>query len=100
MAFLAAAPSDQALSIQGGLIAQLLPLLVMVAVFYLFLLRPQQQQQKRRQEMLGKLKRGDKVLTVGGLYGEIVAMRDDVLTVRLADNVDVRMTRSGIAQVE
>jgi preprotein translocase subunit YajC len=99
MLIFAAAAPDPALSLQGGFIAQFLPLLIMLVVFYLFLLRPQQQQQKRRQEMLAKLKRGDKILTVGGLYGEIVAMREDILTVRLADNVEVRVTRNGVAQV-
>ena len=75
------------------------PLLVMLVAFYFFLIRPQQQQQKKRQEMLNKLERGDKILTIGGLQGEIVAIRDDVLTVRLADNVEVKLHRSGVGQV-
>lgn len=85
---------------QVSLAAQLFPFFIVIVAFYFFLLRPQQQQQKRRQEMLSKLKRGDKILTLGGLYGEIISMRDDVLTVRLADNVEVRLNRSGVSQVE
>ncbi|HHT25715.1 MAG TPA: preprotein translocase subunit YajC [Firmicutes bacterium] len=80
-------------------ILQFVPLLVMLVAFYFFLIRPQQQQQKKRQEMLNKLERGDKILTIGGLQGEIVAIRDDVLTVRLADNVEVKLHRSGVGQV-
>ncbi|HHW10083.1 MAG TPA: preprotein translocase subunit YajC [Firmicutes bacterium] len=81
------------------MIAQVIPFLIVLLMFYFLLLRPQQIQQKRRQEMLSKLKRGDRILTVGGLYGEIVAMRDDVLTVRLADNVEVKMTKNGVSSV-
>jgi preprotein translocase subunit YajC len=84
----------------GGLFAQFVPLLVMLLAFYFFLLRPQQQQSKRRQEMLSKLERGQKVITVGGLHGEIVAIREDVLTLRIAEKVEVKINRTGVAQVQ
>jgi preprotein translocase subunit YajC len=99
MTFLAAATPSGVSPIQAGLVAQLFPFFVVIVAFYFFLVRPQQQQQKRRQEMLSALKRGDKILTLGGLHGEIVSMRDDVLTVRLADNVEVRLARMGVSQI-
>lgn len=99
MTFLAAATPSGVSPAQAGLIAELFPLFVIVVAFYFFLMRPQQKQQKRREEMLSALKRGDKILTIGGLHGEIMSMRDDMLTVRLADNVEVRLARAGVSQV-
>ncbi|NLN19905.1 MAG: preprotein translocase subunit YajC [Firmicutes bacterium] len=98
MTFLTAAGGDVS-AVQAGLVAQLFPLFMVLVAFYFFLVRPQQQQQKQREKMLSALKRGDKILTIGGLHGEIVSMRDDVLTVRLAENVEVRMSRSGVSRV-
>lgn len=97
MTLLAAAPA--AVAGQSALFSQFIPLLVMLLAFYFLLLRPQQQQQKKRQEMLSKLERGDKIVTVGGLHGEIVAIREDILTVKLADKVEIKMSRNGVAQV-
>jgi len=99
MLLTAAAEAPAAAPAGAPIIAQVIPFLIVLLMFYFLLLRPQQIQQKRRQEMLSKLKRGDRILTVGGLYGEIVAMRDDVLTVRLADNVEVKMTKNGVSSV-
>lgn len=76
----------------------LLPFIIMFGVFYLFLLRPQQAQQKRRREMLGELRRGDKVSTVSGIHGEITAIREDVITLRIAEGVEVKINRSGVGQ--
>ncbi|HEX6972368.1 MAG TPA: preprotein translocase subunit YajC [Limnochordia bacterium] len=83
----------------GSLLELLLPFVVMFLVFYFLLIRPQQQQQRKRKKMLGELKRGDRVVTVGGLHGEITALRDDVLTLRIADKVEVKISRSGVSHV-
>ncbi|TMI84666.1 MAG: preprotein translocase subunit YajC [Bacillati bacterium ANGP1] len=74
----------------------LLPLLVVFAVFYAFLIRPQQKQQKRHREMLGRLKKGDRVLTRGGLYGVVMEVKDNDLMLELAQNVRVRADRSAV----
>ena len=74
----------------------LLPLLVVFAVFYVFLIRPQQKQQKRHREMLGRLKKGDRVLTRGGLYGVVMEVKDNDLMLELAQNVRVRADRSAV----
>lgn len=78
----------------------LLPFLAMLAVFYFLLIRPQVQQQKKRQEMLGSLKVGDKVITIGGIHGEITALTDDEVRLRVADKVELRMSRQSIGQVK
>ncbi|NMB24679.1 MAG: preprotein translocase subunit YajC [Firmicutes bacterium] len=84
----------------GGVFALFMPFIIMLAVFYLFLIRPQQKQQKERQNMLNALKKGDKVITVGGIHGEITAIKDDELTLKIADRVEIRVSRSGIARAQ
>ncbi|MDR7415868.1 MAG: preprotein translocase subunit YajC [Armatimonadota bacterium] len=72
---------------------------LLLAVFYFLLIRPQQQQQRRRREMLAKLKKGDRVVTVGGLHGTIVDVHGDEITLELAPNVRVRADRSAVGSV-
>ena len=67
-----------------------------VFVFYFMLIRPQRQQQKKRQDMIDALKVGDKVITTGGIYGEITEIKDKSLRVKIAQGVVLRMDRSGI----
>lgn len=78
--------------------ANLVPIIILFGAFYFIIMRPQQQQQKKRREMLGELKKGDQVVTVGGMYGTITAIQDDVLTLRIAEKVEVKMARSGISR--
>lgn len=87
------------LQVQGevSIWSAIMPFVIMMGVFYLFLLRPQQVQQKKRREMLSALRRGDKVVTVGGIHGEITAIRDDVITLAIADGVEIKISRNGIA---
>ena len=84
---------------QGNLLSLFMPFIIMMVVFYVFLIRPQQKQQKERQNMLNALKKGDKVVTIGGIHGEITALKDDVITLRVADKVEIRISRSGIGRV-
>jgi len=77
-------------------VTSLLPLLVLFAVFYVMLIRPQQVQQKKYREMLARLKKGDRVLTRGGLYGVILDVKDNDLTLELAQNVRVRADRTAV----
>jgi len=77
----------------------LIYLLVIVAFFYLFLIRPQQKQHKQRLAMLNNLKKGDKIVNHGGVIGTIVDVRDDKITVRIADKVEVNMLKEGVAKV-
>ncbi len=79
--------------------AGLIPLLVFFGIFYFLLIRPQQKQQKARQEMLNNLKKGDKITTIGGIYGIIKEVREDELTVKLGENLTVKMARHGVERV-
>jgi preprotein translocase subunit YajC len=80
-------------------IAQLLPLVVIFAVFYFIAIRPQQAQQRRHREMLGRLKKGDRVLTRGGLYGVVVELKDNRILLELAQNVRVQADRTAVQAV-
>ncbi|MFO7310522.1 MAG: preprotein translocase subunit YajC [Bacillota bacterium] len=84
----------------AGMFGSLLPLILMFAVFYFLLIRPQMQQQKKRKEMLDSLKVGDKVITVGGIHGEITALKDDEVQLRIADKVEIRLSRQGVGHVK
>ncbi len=75
------------------------PIILMVVIFYFLLWRPQKKQQKKRQEMLESLKPGAKIVTVGGVMGNIVSLHDDYLIVRIADKVEIKITRAAVAQV-
>ena len=76
-----------------------LPVLIMVVIFYFMLYRPQKKQQKKRQVLLDSLKKGQKVLTIGGIHGEIVTLSEDTAVLRVAEKVEMTFARSAIAQV-
>ena len=86
----------------GGLLATpLFPIILMLGVMWFFLIRPQQKKQKEHKEMINRLKKGDRVVTSGGLYGRITGVTDNTLTVEIADKVRVKVSRahvSGLAQ--
>ncbi len=72
---------------------------VLIAIFWFLLLRPQRQEQKRREEMIKSLQRGARVVTMGGLHGTIVDLAEDTAILRIADKVEVTVSRSSVAQV-
>jgi preprotein translocase subunit YajC len=78
---------------------QLLFLLGMVVVFYLFMLRPQQQQRKALSKMLAALKRGDQVVTTAGMRGEVVAVEEKTVTLKFHGDTRIDFDKSAIAQV-
>jgi preprotein translocase subunit YajC len=78
----------------------LLPIVVIMVIFYALLILPAQRRQKKTQAMLNALKNGDKVVTTGGLYGTIVGLEGDALQLRIADQVKVKVARSAIAGVQ
>jgi len=83
----------------GGLV-QLLPILLIIAVFYVLLIRPQQKRQKELQETISQLKSGDKIVTTGGIIGTITNVRDTSFLIRSADKSILEISRSAIAGVE
>ena len=85
----------------GGLLVQLLPLILIFAIFYFLLIRPQQKKMKEHREMLGALKRGDRVITGGGIIGTITKVRDDSeeIEVEIGQGVKIRVVRGTIGSL-
>lgn len=83
-----------------GAIGQFLPLILIFAIMYFLLIRPQQKKAKEHKNMVDTLRRGDLVVTAGGLIGKVSKVKDDnEVEVELADGVKVRVVQSTIAQV-
>jgi len=80
----------------GGGITQLLPLILMFLVFYFLLIRPQQKRTKEHREMLANLKRGDEIVTSGGVLGRITGLTERYVTLEVAEKIRLRVLRSHI----
>jgi len=76
----------------------MLLLIIMFGIFYFLIIRPQQKQQKEHQAMLDALKKGDKILTVGGLYAEIVKVEEDFIKIKLNDTTIVKLDRAFVSR--
>ena len=83
---------------QGGLIAQLLPLIILVVIFYFLLIRPQQKRNKEHREMLEALAVGDEVITSSGLMGSVVELHESHVLINLGDS-KVRMQRHAVQSI-
>ncbi|MFW6035902.1 MAG: preprotein translocase subunit YajC [Halothermotrichaceae bacterium] len=81
-------------------LSMILPFVIVIGIFWFFIIRPQQKQQKQRQEMLDNLQAGDEVVTIGGIKGKIVKIKENTVRLRVSSNVDIDMTRKGIGSVE
>ncbi|HAM35809.1 MAG TPA: preprotein translocase subunit YajC [Elusimicrobia bacterium] len=84
---------------QPNLWVNMIPIAAIFVIFYFFLIRPQQKQARQHQNMLESLKKGDKILTTGGLYGTIVGIKGPDLEVRFAENVKLIVARSAVAKL-
>lgn len=81
----------------GGIISLILPFVLMFVIFYFLLIRPQQKKQKTRNAMLSALKKGDKIVTIGGLHGTIVEITDDIVVVKVNDVTKLTFDRGSIS---
>lgn len=70
-----------------------------ILIFYFMIIRPQQKRQKERQQMVDSLKKGDKIITAGGIHGTIVGIEDKTALVQIADNVKIKVDRSTIGTI-
>ena len=82
---------------QGGGLMSLMPFVALIIIFYFLLIRPQQKKAKEHRTMLTALKKGDKIITSGGLHGEITGLTDDAIIVEIAPKVRVKISRGSIA---
>jgi len=84
---------------QGGGLGAFVPLILMFVIFYFLLIRPQQKKAKQHRELLTALKKGDKVVSSGGLHGVITGLADDIITMEIAPKVRVKVSRGSISGV-
>ena len=85
---------------EGGAFAQFLPLILIFAIMYFLLIRPQQKKMKEHQAMIEAVRRGDQVITQGGIVGKVTKVKDDgEVEVEIADGVKVRVVKATLAQV-
>ena len=88
----------------GDMISMILMMVVMVAVFYFMLIRPQRKKDKQVKEMLNNLKHGDRITTIGGIYGTITGIKDDTITLAVGQKggapMEMTVARWAIRQVE
>lgn len=83
----------------GNFLISMLPFILIFAILYLLILRPQAKKQKERQKLLDALEKGDKVVTIGGVHGKIMAFKDDNKTIilKVDDNVKLDVDRTAIS---
>ena len=84
----------------GNTVVSILMILVIFAIFYFLLVRPQMKRQKDHQAMVNSLKKGDKIVTSGGIHGTIVGIKDDVAVIKIAEDVKIEVSKSCVAAVK
>jgi preprotein translocase subunit YajC len=94
----AAAPA--APSPQEQMLHMVAILAITVGIFYFMIIRPQQKRQKETEAMLSSIRKGDRVLTTGGIYGVVVGTKDDVVVLKVSDDVKLEFSRASIVQVK
>ena len=95
------AAAAEAVNPVAALLGTFLPMILIFVVFYFFLIRPQRKKDKQVKEMLNNLKAGDRICTIGGIYGTIVGIKDDTVTLSVGrDNLSMVVARWGIRSVE
>lgn len=84
----------------GGTLGFLLPMVLIFAIMYFLIFRPQAKKQKQQQAMIEAIKKGDKVVTAGGIYGTVAGIKEKekTLIIKIAENVKIEVTKSSIAK--
>jgi len=80
-------------------VAFIIILVAMLVLMYFLLIRPQRAQQRRAQDMLSALKPGDEVITIGGIYGDVIEVEEDKVVLEIAEDVHIEVTRKAIANI-
>ena len=84
----------------AGLLGTAVPMILIIVIFYFFLIRPQNKKQKETQRMLSALKKGDKVVTIGGIHGVISSVKENTVIVKVDDDCKIEFNRTAISTVE
>ncbi|MBW1752881.1 MAG: preprotein translocase subunit YajC [Deltaproteobacteria bacterium] len=82
---------------QAGGFSSFIPLILMFVIFYFLLIRPQQKKSKEHREMISNIKKGDRIVTSGGIHGDVTHVGETTMTVKIADKVRVKLARGNVA---
>jgi len=99
LTLLMGAPQGEGAS-PGSSLFSFLPLVAIIAIFYFLILRPQNKKQKETQKMLSALKKGDRVVTIGGIHGVIQSVKESTVILRVDENTKMEFSRSAVSSVE
>ena len=100
ISFLQTSGGASSASTTAGFLTTIVPFVLIIVIFYFFLIRPQNKKQKETQKMIDALKKGDKVVTIGGIHGVISSTKEKTVVVKIDDNTKVEFTRGAIASVQ
>ena len=100
ISFLQTSGGASSASTTAGFLTTIVPFVLIIVIFYFFLIRPQNKKQKETQKMIDALKKGDKVVTIGGIHGVISSTKEKTVILKIDDNTKVEFTRSAIASVQ
>ena len=92
-------PLLQANAAGGQTLMSIVPFIAIIAIFYFFIIRPQNKKQKETQKMIDALKKGDKVVTIGGIHGLVSATKEKTVIIKVDEGVKIEVNRSAIAGV-
>lgn len=95
--FLLSASAQDGQGAAGGMGPTLIMILLLILIFYFFMIRPQQKKQKQIEDYRSKLAKGDKIITIGGLHGKIVDIKDNVFVIEIADGVKITIEKAAVA---
>ncbi|MGA9115450.1 MAG: preprotein translocase subunit YajC [Bacteroidota bacterium] len=84
---------------QGGLISTLIMFGLIIGIFYFMIIRPQQKRQKEREKLLGAIKKGDRIVTAGGLHGTIAGVEEKTILLQVAENVKLKLDRTAVTSI-
>lgn len=100
MSFLSLLQVAGGASTTGSFMSLIVTVAMMIAIFYFFLIRPQSKRQKETEKMLAALKKGDKVVTIGGIHGTVTSVKEKTVVLKVDDNAKIEFNRTAIASVE
>ncbi len=83
----------------GGMLMTFAPFILIIAIFYFFIIRPQNKKQKETEKMIAALKKGDKVITIGGIHGTVSSTKEKTVIIKVDDGAKIEFNRSAVASV-
>ncbi len=99
-AFLAfMAPPQNGAQGGGSMTSTIIMFGAIIFIFYFMIIRPQQKRQKERQKLLSSVQKGDKIVTIGGIYGSVIGVEEKTILVQIADNVKVKLDKSAVSTI-